>query len=476
MTTHKNIPFSEYHSFFLVGIKGVAMTSIAQILSDLGKKIQGSDVSEQFVTQRILDELNIDITTGFDSPLPTSVDCVIYTAAHKGVNNPQVQAAIANNIPTFSQAEAISLLFNEKKGIAVCGVGGKSTVSAMITWILHTLKLEPSYSVGVGSILGMPRTGAWNENSEYFVIEADEYVINPGCVERDEAPVPRFSFLKPYCTVCTNLSYDHPDVYPSFAEIQKAYSNFFSNIKPGGSLIINHKDRSLVQQHTSAQLITFGSDQESDYRYTYNQEASKSGSTTATVTAHQKNYTVTLKVPGKYNIENAVTALAVCDTLEIPLAEAIQALSSFSSTQRRFEYKGKKNGSDYYDDYAHHPSELTAVIQAAKEWYPDRSLYIAFQPHTYSRTKSLLSEFAATLSESPKLILLDIFASAREVPDTNISSKILKEEILALSPEKEIPVLPDYQSLAQYLSESIPANSVILTVGAGDIYKVHELL
>ena len=468
-------PFSPYSHFYLVGIKGVAMTSIAQMLLDLGKKVSGSDVPESFVTQKILDSNQISIDTNFETPMPKSVDCVIYTAAHEGADNPQVLAATQAAIPTLSQAEALAKFFNAQRGIAVCGVGGKSTVSAMLTWIFSKLGKQPSFSVGVGSILGLEKTGSWNPLSDYCIAEADEYVTNPQEVKKGGAPIPRFSYLQPFCTICTNLMYDHPDVYASFDETKKAFTEFFSAIKPGGTLILNHKDLPLLAKHSAETVVTFGSVGECDYLFVYDEEASHSGITKATLITNQERYELTLAVPGRYNVENAVAALAACDALGIDLNSAIEALASFSSTQRRFEAKGTKNGVIYYDDYAHHPSELSAVISALTHWYPNHKLYVAFQPHTFSRTKTLLPEFVSALATAPNLILLDIFASARENLDPTVSSQSIADGVTKET-QKVIPVLASYQDLATYLSKNTEPKSIVLTVGAGDIYKVHDLI
>jgi UDP-N-acetylmuramate--alanine ligase len=210
----------DYHRFYLVGIKGVAMTALANCLHDAGKQIRGSDVAEDFVTLNQLQAINCPIDTSFEPNLINQSECVIYTAAHQGPQNPQVVAARAAGIPTFSHAEALGFLFNQKKGLAVCGVGGKSTTSAMITWIMcHTTTPttdQPSYAIGVGKIPGLAKTGQWQADNAYFVAEADEYVTDPHATTRGEKITPRFSYLRPFITVCTNLRYDHPDVYKNF--------------------------------------------------------------------------------------------------------------------------------------------------------------------------------------------------------------------------------------------------------------------
>src|SRR6185369_10906914 len=169
----------DHTHFYLVGIKGVAMTAIAQCLLDAGKSVLGSDVPEDFVTQHILDQRGVHIDTSFDTEIPADTDCVIYTAAHQAQQNSQVVAAKTRNLPVMTHAEALGELFNLNKGLAVCGVGGKSTTSAMITWILVKLGYQPNFAIGVGDIPGLDKTGQWRKDAEYFVAEADEYVIDP---------------------------------------------------------------------------------------------------------------------------------------------------------------------------------------------------------------------------------------------------------------------------------------------------------
>ncbi len=197
--------------------------------------------------------MGVQIDIGFEVEIPGEVECVIYTAAHSAQKNPQVVKALERGLVVISQAQAIAELFNGKKGIAVCGVGGKSTTSAMIAWILEKNGRAPSFSVGVGNIPGLDKTGQWSSESEYFVAEADEYVIDPSAPSRGEEITPRFSFMQPFITVCTNLRFDHPDVYTDFAHTQKVFADFFGQIKEGGSLVVNADDVELMKIAGEAQ-------------------------------------------------------------------------------------------------------------------------------------------------------------------------------------------------------------------------------
>lgn len=470
----------DYTHYYLVGIKGVAMTSLAQVLLDAGKVVYGSDTDEDFVTKKILSKLSVKIDTDFTAALPPEINCIVYTAAHKGQFNPQVQAARTAGIPTFSQAEAIAAFFNAKKGIAVCGVGGKSTTSAMITWILEKTGHAPSFSVGVGKIIGMERTGKWDAQSEYFVAEADEYVTDPSAPSRGEPITPRFSYLHPHITVCTNYKYDHPDVYKKSEDTHNAFQNFFNQIDTTGTLILNYADLHTVPLSKTAQKILYmGNYGTADFGIIETKTECSNG-TMKTVffdARTQKEYPFSYQLPGIYNLENAAFAILACEAAGVPIAESCEALSSFQSTQRRFEKVGEKNGVLYFDDYAHHPSEVAQVIDAIYSWFPqDTRVVIAFQSHTFSRTKELFSEFVSSFSSAKEVVLLDIFPSARESFDTSITSDMLVTAIKEKYPRISVQNLKTISALSEFLKRELHSGDVCITIGAGDIYKVHELI
>ncbi|MBU0974633.1 hypothetical protein KKD03_02945 [Patescibacteria group bacterium] len=475
----------EYNNFFLVGIKGVAMTSMAQLLNDAQKEISGSDVEEDFVTKDLLKKLNITISIGFDTEIPDEINCVIYTAAHEGQFNPQVVNAQKRQIKTYSHAEALAEFFNLKKGIAVCGVGGKSTVSAMIAWILSKTDKDPSFAVGVGNIPGLNKTARWDNSTNIFVAEADEYVTDPSALARGKNITPRFSFLKPFTTICTNLKFDHPDVYRNFEHTKEEFFKFFNQISETGFLILNYEDLKHKPTTSAEIILTFGNNPEADFQYEQVKEEQKPGINIGKLKYKSQDYKIELKVPGIYNLKNAVVAIAACTTVDVTVLESINALASFNSTQRRFELIGTKNGVTYYDDYAHHPNEVKSVISALNKWYPKSRKIIAFQPHTYSRTKKLLAEFIDAFGESisndnananSEIILLDIFSSAREENDPTISSDDIVKGVQNKFKNIKISNVRTVHNLGVYFENNLEPGDVVLTVGAGDIYKVHELV
>lgn len=458
----------------LVGIKGVALASLAQMLRDAGITVTGSDVAEDFVTQGVLEELDVPIQTSFEEPLPANTDLVVYTGAHKGKDNPQVQQAHMAGIPALSHAEALAQLVEDQKVIAVCGVGGKSTTAAMIAWIFSHANIPCSYSVGVGSIPKLKRTGMYTKEAEYAVIEADEYVINPSQVAQGEDPVPRFSFFSPHIVCCSNIEYDHPDVYPTFEHTKKAFKAFLSSVGPNGHIIAVDTVKSIVDASSlPTQPLFCGADSASSFKLTSDTTiVNKTSQTRCNI--HGTDYTLTLKIPGRYNVFNALLALGAAQQAGIDVATALEALATFPSTMRRFEQHNSFQGSSLYDDYAHHPKEVAAAIKAFQDWEPDKQRIIAFQPHTFSRTKELFDEFVSALTVTDTVIVLDIFASAREQDTGTISSHDLVEALK----KNTVTVLhtENYSTLAQLLTQLCSSDTAVLTIGAGDIYKVYSVL
>lgn len=465
------IDILSFKNFYLVGIKGVAMTSMAQILIDAKKIVSGSDVEEKFVTQEILDRLQVKIDLNFTAPLPVDTDCVIYTAAHQALKNPQVKQAINKKVPVISQAEAVASLFNQQLGIAVCGVGGKSTVSAMISWILNDLRYDFSFSVGVGNIPGINKTGQWNPKAKYFAIEADEYVINPQ-IKEEEQIIPRFSFLKPKLAVCTNLKFDHPDVYRDFEHTKQTYNDFFRQIKPDGKLIANYDDLPHIDDSPTP-ILTFGENPQATL--CLNKYRSQLGETFSEFSYQDKIFDLRLRLPGKYNVINALAAILVLSQIGIDPQQAANSLSTFASTKRRFEFIGEKKQINYYDDYAHHPHEVKAAIAALEDWYPEQKKVVAFQSHTYSRTRELFDDFVDSFSRADEVVMIDIFSSAREKEDLSVSSDKLCD---AINKKYHLPAqnVKSLDNLVKYCQNQLKPGDVFITLGAGDIYQVHDMV
>lgn len=453
-----------------VGIKGVGMTATALCCQDLGIQVTGSDLDEDFVTQDVLEQRHISITAGFSpETLPNSADFVVFTGAHRGPANPQVKHAQSLKIPTITQAEAVGHLMTDKIGISVCGVGGKSTTSAMIASILDSANLSPSFLVGVGNINNLGIPGRYVKTSLHFVAEADEYATAPGVDS-----TPKFLHQKPEIIVCTNIALDHPDIYSSLSAVQQAYRKFFETLNPTGILIANGDDPNILPllSDLSCQVLTFGHQSHNDYQLVSTTHSPENQH--VTIQKSDQSFSFDLQVPGTYNALNALSAFAVADQQKVDHHLIKSGLASFTSTLRRFQKIATHQGINYYDDYAHHPSEIKAVLQAAKSFLPNTRLIVIFQPHTYSRTKALFDEFAHAFTDADELIIAPIYPSAREDPDPTITSKLLAERISEF--HTHVQHLDSISNIVKYLKNHAKPDDTVITLGAGDIYKLHNYI
>lgn len=406
------------------GIKGVGMTSVALCCKDLGIKVTGSDVAEEFVTDGVLLANLIVPKIGFSKEnLDPKPDLLVYTGAHGGQNNPEVLAAQEMGIPTISHAEALGQLAEGKQTIAVCGVGGKTTTCAMLATILEYAGLKPSYAIGVGNIPSTGSPGKYNKEGKHFICEADEFAISPGVDNR-----PRWSYLKPEILVVTNIRYDHPDIYKTPKEFKKVFDDFTERVNARGGKVATNSKNLLPQ----------------DFK---------------------------LNVPGDFNVENANNAYAVCDLIGIPQEKILEGLKKYTGCKRRFEKIGEVNGMLFYDDYAHHPEEIKATLKAAREWFPNRRIIALFQPHTYSRTKALFNEFVYSFDDADIVRIMDVFSSARETDTLGVSGKLLGDAVAKV--HKDGGYIGSELEIIDYLKSEMKPGDVFITLGAGDVYKIH---
>lgn len=472
---------------YFVGIKGVGMTALAVLLADAGIRVQGADVAEEFVTDEQLHTRSIQVDDFASAVLPADVEAVVYSGAHQGRNHPLVQEALQRGLPCLNLAEAVGRVSQKKQTIAVCGVGGKSTTSALLSWILEYAGLSPSFAVGVGGIPNLGTTARWQSAGTHLVIEADEYVADPQVAKQEQ--VPRFLYLFPSHSLCTSLTYDHPDVYASFAETQAAFRALFAKIPPGGNLVVNGDDAGLLAlagEFPALHVLSVGSSEHNTIRL--QDFRVENGNGVVLVHGQNESFEIMLSVPGFHNLRNAAYAAVFARQLGVEVQTIQEAIAQFRSTARRFELVGvTPEGLRCYDDYAHHPRELTAIAETLTAWFPDERVAVAFQPHTYSRTKALFADFVEALAKMPgEVLLLPIFSSAREGLDPSISSEQLAQALVsrgksALALQNQAELLEYIQRLAR--SEDQDADqpiaqprNVFITLGAGDIYKVYEQL
>jgi len=467
----KDLSFGELKKVHFTGIKGVGMTSLALCLDDLGIKVTGSDTKEEFVTDEILRKRKIKWKVGFSAKnLDQETDLVIVTGAHGGLNNPEAIAAKKLGIPVMTHAEALALVAQGKKTIAVSGVGGKTTVSSMIAQVLTYAGKHPSYAIGVGNIFPLNTPGKYKREGLHFICEADEFAVSPGVDDN-----PRFSFLFPSILIVTNIEHDHPDIYPTIEDTKITFKNFFEKVPKDGVLIacLDNQNIREVIMDLKIPMITYGFSKDADWRIA--DATFEKGRTKFSLLAKGNNFKdIILNVPGKYNVLNAVATLIVARKVGVSDIDAIKGIGSFKGSKRRFEFIGEENGVSIYDDYAHHPNEIKAVLEAARSWFPDRRIVALFQPHTYSRTKALFKDFAASFKLAHVTGLMDIYSSAREKVDTSISSEKLAEAARQFS--QEVYYTGSHNNSLKWLKDTLKKGDVLITLGAGDIFHLHTKL
>lgn len=455
--------FKDAHHIHFVGIKGVGMTALALCAQDLGISVTGSDVEQTFVTDEVLHQRKLaEITPLNIESLPSNTDLVVYSGANGGSTNPQVTAAQNKNIRVISHAEAVGEMMEGKIGISICGVGGKTSTAAMLANILEYAGLNPSFMIGVGKVLNLQTPGRMADG-KHIVVEADEYAVSPG-----QNNAPRFSYQHPKIIICTNIAYDHPDVYESIQSTKEAFSSFFSVLPSDGLLVTNGDSIPMREIPTKVRTIYFGTTPKNDW-YIKDSFIGQ-GKQLLTIAHGEESFNLMLSVPGIFNAMNALAAYVASRELGIENQTVIEGLQLFRGSKRRFEKVGEKNDIVYYDDYAHHPIEVSVTLQAAREWLPLYRLIAVFQPHTYSRTKALFDQFAKCFKFADEVIITDIYG-AREVNDPTISAYKLTEEIKKYHPNAQY--IPQAE-LISHLKANLKAYDAVFTLGAGDIYDIHK--
>ncbi len=453
------IDFTRPSSIHFVGIGGISMSGLAEILADAGFHVSGSENSRSALTERLISK-GITVFYGQRAEnITEDIDCAVFTSAIRP-DNPEYIAAHQKNIPCLTRGQLLGqLMQNYRTPIAVSGTHGKTTTTSMVSEILFRAGADPTVSVGgiLKSIGGNFRIG----KSGFFVTEACEYTNS-------------FLSLFPKIGIILNIEEDHLDFFKDLEDIRRSFRKFAELLPEDGCLIINGSIEKLpeITQGLACRVITYGPDEKNDY---YPTDISYDGLGHASFTLHSPEggaRQISLKLPGKYNVYNATAAVALADLLSIDSSVTIEALRNFAGADRRFEYKGTIGGVTVIDDYAHHPTEITATLTAAAN-YPHKTLWCVFQPHTYSRTKAFMHEFARALSLADKVVLADIYA-ARETDDLGISSEDLKAELEALG--KECYYFPTFDEIENFLLENCINGDLLITMGAGDVLKIGENL
>ena len=436
------------------------MSGIAAILQNWGFNVTGSDTSDSEAVQ-LLRKKGIKVVIGHSVEDVAGSDAVIYSAAVKQTD-PEIVEAHRLNIPTIERADFLGAITRcYKDTICISGTHGKTTTTSMISLCFMDALKDPSIQVGamLKQINGNYRVG----NSEHFVIEACEYVE---------------SFLKfsPKAEVILDIDNDHLDYFKTFDNIKKAFIKYAKLLPDDGLLVINADDKSCLElpQYTNAKVVTYGiKNAEADFTA---KNISFDDDGFPEFDIYYKNeffMKLKLSVPGIHNVSNALACTALCTEYGIERKDIQDALIKFTGAHRRFEFKGKVDGiASVYDDYAHHPTEIKATYNSLSNKKYNKS-WVIFQPHTYSRTKLLLNDFAEALKEFDHIIVLDIYA-AREVNNHEISSKDLVNKIKSLG--KEALYIPDFDECVDYVKKNVEKNDIVITVGAGTVTEIGPML
>ena len=435
----------------LVGIGGAGMSAIATVLLERGYRVSGSDQTESDTT-RWLAQQGAQVAIGHAAANVGAAELVVISSAIRD-DNVEVAAARERGVPVSKRAAFLGWLMQGTQGVAVAGAHGKTTTTGMIAQILVGSGRDPSYILG-GTVAALGRS-AHAGRDPIFVVEADEY-------DR------MFLGLTPAIEVITNIEHDHPDCYPTFDDMLAAFREFADRLQPGGMLIGCGEDAAaaaLARSRAGAQV--YGFKPEMDWHATDVRPNNAGGSDFLAYRGDQMLGIVRLRVPGKHNVLNALGALAAADRLGVPFGAAQDALSEFRGVGRRFEVRGEVNGVTIIDDYGHHPTEIKATLAGARLRYPGQPLWAILQPHTYSRTKTLLNEFAAAFADADHVIVTAIYAS-RERDTLGISSR----DVVDRMQHPDARVIDALDDVAAYVREHAQPGDVVIVFSAGDAIKI----
>ena len=463
--------FSQKKNIYMIGIKGVGMSMLAQFLKKQGFNVFGSDVPESFPSDKTLAQAKINFKSGFSlQDFPEKIDLIIFSSAFNEANNIEMEYFAGQDIVKLSYAQALGALLKDYFGISVCGSHGKTTVTSWLGYVLDQAGLSPN--VLIGSYVKQLDGSSLSGNSKYLILESDEYQN-------------KLKYLSPQAVVLNNISFDHPDYFKSPADYLKVFSDFISKLDESGFLINNLEDRnsSKILNKSSARIISYYIDQaffndEVKYEKVYqarNCQVEKEGQSFDLFKDDKFIASFNIYFPGRHNILNALAVISTALELGLSPEEIKHPLESFRGASRRFDILGEYKGALIIDDYAHHPEEIKASLQAIKERYPDRRLVCLFHPHTFSRTKAFLDDFAQSFSLCQALYLIEIYASARE-EKTNLSSLDLIDKIRQYNKEKglsqELGYFKDLNQAEKELAAKLRSGDLLLLLGAGDVFRL----
>lgn len=450
------IDFTHPCHIHFIGIGGISMSGLAAVLNKEGFKVTGSDSRKSKLTEQLEQRgVRIEYPQKADNIHP-DFDVVVYTAAIHP-DNPEFSEAVRQKKPMLTRAQLLGqIMDNYKNSIAISGTHGKTTTTSMLSCIQLQAGLDPTISVGgiLKEIDGNIRLG----DSDNFITEACEYTNS-------------FLSLYPKIGLILNIDADHLDFFKDLDDIRRSFHHFASNIRKDGCLVINGAIPRLseITDGIGAKIVTYGTPDSDYYPADISYDEHGIGSFSVMHEGKKLGH-FRLEIPGEHNILNATAAVAVSDLCGISMDDVREGLLSFGGADRRFQIKGQWKGATVIDDYAHHPTEIKATLKAAGN-YPHNKIWCIFQPHTYTRTKALMNDFAEALTMADTVVLADIYV-AREKDNLGISSDTLRQNIANLGTDAYY--FPSFAQIEDFLSENVAEGDLVITMGAGDIVKVGE--
>jgi len=455
------VEYSKHIHF--IGIGGAGMSGIAKVLLEMGYKVSGSDLKDSRYTKS-LQEQGAVISIGHNQDNIENPDIVVVSSAIPE-SNQELQRARDMNIKVIRRAEMLSSLGENLRSIAVAGTHGKTTTTSMISLTFEKSKLDPTFLIG-GELNDIGSNAKYGKG-EFFITEADE---SDGSLLH----------LRPEVIVLTNVEADHLDYYNSLEEIEDLFLTFVESLPENGFVVACADDPGVVRllNRSSKRFITYGIDDGGENRREsgdFSAGEVKQGKLGSTYNVYHKGRqigTVKLNVPGIHNVYNSLATLALSYSLGIDIRDILGALSRFSGVKRRFQIIGKSRDVTLVDDYAHHPTEVKATLDAARsgDW---QRLICVFQPHRYSRTRFLGKEFGAAFGNADVVVLTDVYAAGEE-PIPGVTGKAIVDAVLAESPRKSVVYLPKKTEIPKYLLHTVREGDLVLTMGAGDISAIGE--
>lgn len=465
----------------IIGIKGSGVIAIVDILHSMGKIITGSDTHEKFFTDSILQRLDIKYFEEFsESNIPEGVDLVIYSTAYNENNNVEMRYAKDKGLLMMSYPEMLAYLFNKKYGIAVSGTHGKTTTSSMLACALKEAGVDPQAVIG-SKVIDWGGSALLGKG-EYFIAETDEYQN-------------KLDLYEPKAAILTSCDWDHPDCFPSFFEYKEVFRRFVNKIPKAGFLVTwgDSTDTLDVSKNAICEVLTYGFGEDCDFqisnskfkilsadRQVSNKTPNSNNQNSEPIQSFEIKYNdkslggFEIKLAGKHNILNAAAVIAVCHKLQFPIDKVREALKNFRGTARRFEFIGERNGAILIDDYAHHPEEIVATLKAVREIYPEKTVWAVFHPHTYTRTKALLQEFSQSFDSADKVIILDIYGSAREIQGGVHSQELV--DLINKYDRGKADYIPTIDEAVEFLKDKIDSDDVVTALGAGNVWEVADKL